>query len=40
MAAPVGQNPVNRGRVGDARDDAHRVATPGTAQRVDREDPA
>jgi hypothetical protein len=27
-------------RVGDERDDAHGLATPGTAQRVDLEDPA
>ena len=36
----MGQHPVNHVRLGDERDDAHGLATPGTAQRVDLEDPA
>ena len=40
MAAQVGQNPVDHVRLGNEPDDAHRVAAPGTAQRVDLEDPA
>lgn len=39
-AAQVGQYPIDHVRLGNHPHDAHRVAAPGTAQRVDLEDPA
>jgi hypothetical protein len=39
LAAPVREDPGDHGRLGEERDDAHRRATPRTAQRVDLEEP-